>query len=73
MMIAPLLAQGEGDKMFTAEEVWFDPDNFQGVSQRLANQALQRDIYLQAALSNYLNVPTWGSAKPQPEVPPGEE
>ena len=73
MMIAPLLAQGEGDKMFTAEEVWFDPGNFQGVSQRLTNQVLQRDIYLQAELSNYLNVPAWGSAKPQPEVPPGEE
>ena len=69
-MIAPLLTQGEGDKMFTGEGAWFELGAYQGISQELVNRVQQRMLFLQSAIKNYLTVPAWGSAKPQSEFPP---
>ena len=69
-MIAPLLTQGEGDKMFTGEGAWFELEAYQGISQELVNRVQQRMLFLQSAINNYLTVPAWGTTKPQAEFPP---
>lgn len=72
-LIAPLLTQGAGDKMFSGEEAWFNPENFNGSSRELSQRVEQRVLFLQSVINNYLTVPAWGSVKQQSEFPLGEE
>lgn len=59
-MIAPLLNQGSGDKMYlNPQEI--NQNEFKNSWRDLASLVERRSKYLQSMLADYQQVPTWGS------------
>ena len=60
-MILPRLSQGTGDKMYSGESSSFTIEQAQASWQNLVDRVRARKDYLQSAIFNYRNIPSWGS------------